>query len=218
VVNHRAHIVALRALLRTLSVCTTGSTTLSATATGYARAAGSFLTDGFAAGMEVTPTGFTQTTRSVITGVSALAITVAGGRTVEGAAAGRTLAVALPATRAWENTGTTAARGSVYVEEEYLPGAADLTTLGTNGVIVVEPMYVVTFAGPSEAGPLALTAYADAVLALFAPKTELVLSTGDVLRVHGDPAPYRDQLTDGDPGWAVVSVTIPLWLQTTNTI
>ena len=48
-----------RARARTVSVATTGSVQLSATTTGYHRASGSFIADGFQAGMEITyVTGF----------------------------------------------------------------------------------------------------------------------------------------------------------------
>jgi hypothetical protein len=50
--------LALRGRVLTLSVATTGTTSLAATATGYTRAAGSFVTDGFKPGMEVLAAGF----------------------------------------------------------------------------------------------------------------------------------------------------------------
>jgi len=72
---------------------TTGGAALSATATGYARAAGSFTTDGFAAGMTITASGFTNPANngpSVVTAVAALTITVtkAGGTVAEAGQAG----------------------------------------------------------------------------------------------------------------------------------
>lgn len=54
---------------------TTGTTTISATATGFSRASGSFLTDGFAVGQTVTSSGFVGSGfngKSIITAVSAL--------------------------------------------------------------------------------------------------------------------------------------------------
>lgn len=73
----------------------TGSTSLSATATGYARAAGSFLTNGFQVGDIVTATGFSARNngRSVVTNVTATALTVtkAGGTVAQSAATGRTI-------------------------------------------------------------------------------------------------------------------------------
>src|SRR3972149_4040320 len=97
-----AHL-AIRSRVASVVVATTGSITMSATATGYARTTGSFLTDGFAVGMEVTPTGFTQTTVGIVTNVETLALEIFGGRAVQSAGAGRTLTTKLPTKRGWEN-------------------------------------------------------------------------------------------------------------------
>ena len=66
--------------------------TFSATATGYARATGSFLTDGFAAGEGINVAGFANSAnngRSIVTSVTALALGVqkAGGTVAEAAGA-----------------------------------------------------------------------------------------------------------------------------------
>ncbi len=58
---------------------TTGSVSLSATATGYARATGSFVTDGFAVGQQITASGFTNSANngsSVVSAVTATALSV----------------------------------------------------------------------------------------------------------------------------------------------
>jgi Domain of unknown function (DUF4397) len=75
---------------------TTGSTSLSATATGYARAAGSFLTNGFKIGQQITASGFTNAAnngRSTITAVTATTLTVTKSTPTvdEAAATGRTI-------------------------------------------------------------------------------------------------------------------------------
>ena len=75
---------------------TTGSANLSATATGYARTTGSFVTDGFRVGHTITASGFSNSTnngRSVVTAVTATALTVTktGGTVAEAGAAGRTI-------------------------------------------------------------------------------------------------------------------------------
>jgi len=60
------------------SPATTGTTTIDATATGYARGAGSFLTDGFLVGQFITASGFTvlgYNGGSIVTAVDALTIT-----------------------------------------------------------------------------------------------------------------------------------------------
>lgn len=64
-----------------MSRVTTGSTALSATSTGYARAAGSFLADGFAVGMLVSGAGFTtpgNNAPKVLTAVGALTMSAPG--------------------------------------------------------------------------------------------------------------------------------------------
>jgi len=78
-----------------IDTAATGSTSLSATGTGYARAAGSFITNGFQVGDIVTATGFSARNngRSVVTAVTATALTVtkAGGTATQGAATGRAI-------------------------------------------------------------------------------------------------------------------------------
>src|SRR5688572_17838711 len=114
---------ALRTRLVALSVATTGSVSLSATATGFARSTGSFMTDGFRAGMEITGTGFSagNNAAKTITGIAALAITCTG-TSVQAESAGRTLAAALPAGRSWENEHFEPTTGRPYVREQLLPG------------------------------------------------------------------------------------------------
>jgi len=73
---------------------TTGSVTLSATATKYVRTTGSFVTDNFVVGQVITAAGFGvggNNGTKTITAVVALEITVAEALTIEAAAAGRSL-------------------------------------------------------------------------------------------------------------------------------
>lgn len=85
----------------------TKTLTLSATATGYARSSGSFLTDGYAIGDVIWGAGFTNSVNNgahTITNVTATDITCTG-TTVESAAAGRSLtkvAVTLGPTHYWD--------------------------------------------------------------------------------------------------------------------
>lgn len=216
-ISHRAARLALRGKLLTLAVCTTGSTTLEATATGYARAAGSFLTDGFAVGAEVAPTGFTQTATGVITALTALTMTISGGRTVQAAGAARTLSVGLPAMRAWENVAFTPTAGAPYVTEQYVPGPGKKISLGPLGELEYLPLFAPHVHVPSGVGPEAGDAYADALLTLFAPETSITLANS-TLRVRGDVAPYSGQLLQSAPGFATIPVNVPLRLRTANAI
>lgn len=218
--------LALRTRLRTLAVCTTGSTTLEATAAGYQRSAGSFLTDGFAAGMEVTPAGFAVTTRGTITAVTATLLTIAGGCTVEAAGAGRSLTVGLPALMGWENVRLTPVAGRPYGEEEFVLGSGRARTFPAADASMEETgFYVVRLYGPEGVDVTALRRYADAVQALFKTGTALVIATGVGLRVRSDVAPVPSPvrfLADpsgraASPGWAVVTVSIPWRLEYSNT-
>lgn len=222
-IDHRANLLALRARLLGLSVCTTGAIALSATSTGYARAAGSFITDGFAVGMEVLASSFANGQNnglSVITGVTALALIVnkVGGTVVETAGT-RTLAVGLPSTRIWENVQAVPAQGSPYLEEEYTPGPAPVvTTLSPNGRILARPQYDLRIYGVSNDQIGAPYRYADAILALFPPEQLIALSNGDFLHVRADVAPNRGSLRQDSPGYACVPISIPLRLYTLNAI
>lgn len=220
-ISHTEILLALRARLVTLVACTTAAPepNLSATATGYARTVGSFLTDGFCEGAEVTPTGFTQTATGVVAAnVTALTLPITGGRTVQAVGVGRTLAALLPAGRAWENRQYVPSAGTPWVEEDYLPGPAAQYTVGPRGRIWCLPQYIIKLYGLPKTGAGALYRYADALLLLFPPRLAITLTSGDVVRVVSEPAPYRSQLIQDAAGFAVVVVTIPLRVETANTI
>lgn len=218
--NHRSYQLAIRTHLLTLEVATTGSLSLAASSTGYSRTSGSFVDDGFLVGMEVVGTGFSEADNNAaktVTVVTALGLTCSG-CVAESAAAGRTLAVPLPALRSWENLPLTPITGRPYVEEQYLSGPVSRGTLGPLGVLEGLPTYVLNLAVPANTGMDAARAYADALLTLFAPGTALTAGNGDVLRVRGDAAPFANQLLPRAAGWSVIPVTIPLRVRTTNVI
>lgn len=211
---------ACRARLLTLSVATTGTAQLSATATGYARSSGSFLADGFAVGMELVASGFSTSGNNgtkYVTGVTASALAVQGGATVETVGT-RTLAVGLPSSRVWENFGAfTPTAGVPYITERYLAGPTSLVTFATTGELEATPQYQVVVFAPSGKGSDALAGYADALLHHFKVGTALTLANGDTAMVRGDTGPFRAQIALDTPGWAAVSVTFPLRLYTFNT-
>lgn len=215
--DHTATQLALRAQAQTLVVATTGSTTLGADSTGYTRSAGSFVTDGFRVGMEVTPSGFgSNTAPGVVTAVSALALTVAG-TTTETAASGRTLAVGLPSTAGWENIPITPVAGTPYIEERYVPATSRLISLPASGGQMEDTgLYVLDWYAPANVGLQALTASADALLALFAPGTALTVASGVEVRPRTDVAPFRGGVRQDRPGWAAISITIPWRLSYLN--
>lgn len=208
-VNHSALRLAMRTRLRSLSVCTTGTTTLAATTTGYSRVTGSFVTDGFRAGMEVTPAGFTANPVSVITAVTATTITVADARAAQGSAAGKSLTVALPTAQAWEDVKFQPTARVPFVIEQYLPGPAELVTLQPGGQVEYLPQYVVQVVTPDKTGGSAAYGYADALLRHFPVGLTLTASDGSVARVRGQPAPFSSQLIPYTDGAMVVTVSIP---------
>lgn len=210
---------AIRARAETLVVTTTGSATLSATATGYARVAGSFVTDGFVAGMEVVPTGFTQTDAGVVTAVSALALTISGGRTAQASAAGRSLATGLPAIRVYDNRKGAPTVLRPYVTNELVQGATQIKTWPTSrGRFQEEWLSIWTFYGIAGTGDAALFAWVGAFKALFAPGTTITMTDSTTARVRGDVAPKNGQILPVDGGWARCTVTIPLRSSTANVI
>lgn len=209
---------AIRDRLITLSVLTTGAISLASTASSYTRASGSFVTDGFAPGMELDATGFGNAADglSVVMAVAAGTLTVDRALPVTSAAAGRTLAVGLPSRRAWENVGFTPPNTKPYIEEQYIPGPSARVTLGTDGDLEATPMYQVQIHLPEGYGKAALRRYLDALYAHFKPTTALTVN-GDILRVRGDVGPFGGQILAGMPGFAVAPLTIAFRLRTANT-
>lgn len=213
--------VAMRERLLTLAVCTTGSVTLSATATGYARAAGSFLADGFRAGMAITTaTGFTvpgnNATPKIITGVADLTLSCAG-TVAEASDVGRVLAVGLPTDRAWENDDFQPQTGRPFIEEQFPSGPTAQVTVGPGGDWEFEPLYIVSIFVPYNSGFAAAAKYADALLIHFAPRTAIPIGN-DFLRVRHDVGPFRSQLLRDENGFSFISVSIPIRLRTPNVI
>lgn len=220
--------LALRNRAIGLSVCTTGSTTLSATATGYARASGSFVTDGFAVGMEILASGFTSAANNgyaVVTSVSALALGVSGGRTAEAAGSGRTLAVGLPELRRWENTDpltdgapSEPTRGRPYIEEDFVPATATVFTFPANGGQVEETgLYVIRWYGLAGTGMSAVRQSVGALRARFSPGTPLTVS-GATLRVRADLGPFSGPVRPDGRGWAICTLTVPWLARSVNAV
>lgn len=216
-VDHVAYQFALRNKLVTLTVATTGALSLAATATGYTRTVGSFLDDNFDLGMEITPAGFATNLPRIVTGVSALTLTVAGAVTPEIAAGGRSITAGLPSSRSWENVVYQPTPGVPWVREEYLPGPAAQVTIGPLGEIEALPQYAIYVSAPAATG-LTVSRYADALMRLFAPRTAIPLANGDVLRVRSDAGPYAGQMQQSQSGFMVKPVTFPLRIRTNNLI
>ncbi len=210
--------LALRAQALAIVVCTTGSTTLEATANGYARASGSFLVDGFMPGMEVTPVGFTQTARGVISFVDATTMTIVGGRTVQAAGASRSLSVNTPSIVRYGNREPqengivlpNLVQGRPWWREEMAAGGNALTTTTQRGWTLSTGIYYMTWAGLANYDEIGIHRCADAVRAAFPPEAWVrTLADGSTLRVTGNPAPFTGQIAPSGPAWAVARTRIP---------
>lgn len=203
-----ANQLALRAHLLTLEVCTTGLIDLSATATGYARPNGSFIADGFAVGMEVTPTGFTQTTVALITDLTALTMTVQGGRSAQAEAPSRSLTVGLPERRGWQNETFDPDGLHPFIEEEYVPATRTLLSCPSDGGTLERVgLYVIRWYAQAGKGLGCLSTPAEALCQHFRHGTQFA----DGLAVI-NPAPSPSGIRADTPGWAVNTVRI-VWRQ-----
>lgn len=212
--------LAFRARLATLAVCTTGTTTLAATATGYSRTTGSFVTDGFTVGMELTPSGFASAAPGLVTAVFPFTVSVSGARTTQGPAAGRSLAVGLPAFVVYENGPPFApTQGRHYVELELVEQPSQLRSFPASGGSREDAgVYVVRWYAIAGLGRLGLARCTDAVKALFAPGTTFAASDGSVVRVRGDTGPSASQLQNRPAGFALIAVSIPWRRYATNAV
>lgn len=208
--------LALRAHALAVVVCTTGLTTLAATTTGYTRAAGSFVTDGFMIGMEVTPTGFTETTPGVITYVSATDMYISGGRTAQSAGANRSLAVNMPSIRLFENAEPMEngvvlpdrVVGRWWWREEFAPSSQRLTTNSPHGVTESTGLYLITLGAVAGCDSIAIRRCCDAVVDAFPPTLGFTLPDGRKARIRGEVAPWAGQATNRG-AWAASLITIP---------
>ena len=169
--------------------------------------------------MEIQPAGFSDVMNNdlgVVKVVDVLELTLDRPMMTEAAGAGKSITVGLPSRVAPENVEFTPDQGKPYVEEGFVPGPTEQITVGPGGDIEADPLYVVRFFLPADTGPEAANLYGDALVSLFAPRTAMSLTNGDVLRVRTNPGPFRGQLLQMKPGWATVPVTIPLRIRTTN--
>lgn len=211
--------IALRTRALTLSVCTTGSTTLGQSTQGYTRTTGSFLSDAFYPGMEVTPSGFPTTTRKVVTDVTATLMKVAGGLSTVADASGRTLSVGFPELRAFENREMTTDRaGRPFVEEELVPATNRLLSYPAQGGTLEETgLYVLRWYGLQKYDVPAIRKSVDALKALFAPGTTLTAGSHQ-LRMRSDIGAFAGQLLNTGDGWCVCTLTIPWQAYSQNTV
>jgi hypothetical protein len=220
---HASAQLALRNRLISLVVKTTGTTSIAATATGYTRSSGSFVTDGFKVGAEVLAAGFSTSGNNgykVVTAVTAGTLTVTSSTTmaVEAEGGNESIVWGLPEGRAWENTSYTPTTGRQYIEEDYIPSTHSLQSFPASNAIAMERgLYVLKHYGLADTGIGANRAFADAVVALFAPGS-VVTAGSDTVRVRSDVATWAGQPIPLESGRVVTTITIPWFAQTVNTV
>lgn len=191
VATHTAARLALRAKLKTLVIAASAGS-IAAVKTGFTRVSGSFITDGFYPGFEVTQIGFGVNITTLITGVTALAMTTADAPTVAGAAIGQSLASYLPAYRRWGRNLKSDDVPSTrpYIVETYQPAPSVLLGQSVGGTTEMNGLYMVHWFGLPNLGDESLTVPAEAIQALFAHPLQLPLATGQNIRVRGDMLPF----------------------------
>lgn len=204
--------LAFRARALSLVVCTTGSINMSATATGYARATGSFVTDGFYVGMEITPGGFASNPVDVVLAVADDEITTRDGRAAEAAADGRSLSVLIPEARAFDQDQFTPTGAKPYVDEYLVPGPSSLvTTAADHGKVEETGLYIFKWYHLSGFGSSGIRKTGDALKALFTPGTVI-----GPARVRTDVSAQNGQLIPTTGGWSVLTLTVPWRARTVN--
>ena len=213
---------AFRTRAEALVVATTGSATLSATLTGYARASGSFITDGFVVGQDVTPSGFTLSgvaNAGLITKVEALLLTIDGGRTAQTSGSGRSLVSGIPTMRAYQNAGTfTPIARRPYIVEGLPGGGSKVQTIpGRTGRFQQDGILVWTWAGVAGTGTSAIDKGMTALMARFSPFTRLPLSDGTDIDMLWSPGPTIGDLVNMD-GFARRTVQLPWRASTRNAV
>lgn len=195
----------------------TGTMALAATADGYSRATGSFVTDGFQVGMEITPAGFATNTVDTIKSVTATNLYTVKARAVEVSAGSRSISVGLPALRAWEGDVFTPTIGRQYIDEDFSQDTSVLLGARDGGQVQEQGLYVLKWYGLTGYGMAGLRKSVDTLKLLFAPGTSLTAGS-NVVRVRTDIAPNTGGLVHLASGYSVLVLTVPWWSLTTNAI
>lgn len=114
----------------------------------------------------------------------------------------------LPAGREWDNVGFQPTTGQPFIREQYSPSTSTLRGLTASGPIEETGEYYVNWYGVSGDG-LTIARGVTKLLALYPPGKSIAATDGTIVRIRGDVAPRRGQLLQADPGWAVITATIP---------
>ncbi|HEY0835022.1 MAG TPA: phage tail terminator-like protein [Azospirillum sp.] len=214
---------AARAALTALVRATTGPlTTLSVTAAGYRRAAGSFLADGFVPGDEVRVSGCPQPANNgtaVLTAVTDSDLTVLP-RVLLPAAAGPpvTITAGLPEHRAWEAVAFTRPAERAWVRETLIPLTPRVAAFGRAGhpqehveALLQIDLFVPTAFQRFAPGTLHIERLGDAIRDALAPG--VVLAHG-AHTIHAAHAARLRLMPDGD--WVHCPIEAKLWTRHTR--
>ena len=202
--------------LKTLVVATTGVTSLGATTTTYTRASGSFVDDGFVAGMEIVLAEMGGDAPDILTKVEPLVLTTRRTHSARAAAAGRSISVGVPPYTSWSNTAATAKpqTNRWFLDEDFVPGTSMRAAGGTDYESDIHPVYIVNLYGVAGDGLQALFRVATEILRLFLPGTTFTASDGNLVRVRTDQEPGQGQPMAYEATHTVLTLTVPLWVRT----
>jgi hypothetical protein len=219
--DHIAAQEALRTLAETLVVARTGTMSLGASTSGYTRASGSFVTDGFAAGMEITPVGFPTNAPVIVKSVAPLLLSTVTPLAAVSAAGSRSIIDTIPADREWENTqnpGTTTVATRPKISDQWVPATSSSTGAPSRISTVTDTgLYVLTWFGLGNKGKLALRSEIQALKELYPPGLKIPVGDAD-LRITGNPGPLAGQLIPLDNGYTAVTLRIPWRAVSANVI
>ena len=206
---------AIRTRLLTLEMVSTGVlTVLSASGYVFSRSAGSFVTDGFAIGDEVMPSGFANSAnnaRALITALSASAMTVDRALTTEAAGASATIKAQLPQGRKWEGQAYAPTKGQRYISEMVRSIDSTVRALGDGGTISHLLTANFTLNYPSGKGTLGIERMAGALLYLFRPSVRMTYGANSAVITKAERASLLEA-----PDWLSIPVIITLVAYTSN--
>lgn len=129
----------------------------------------------------------------------------------------RLLAVSgIPSAVAFANVDFTPTVGAPYLRESFVVATNVVETIGPRAIACVSGLYVVYWYGVEGTDLSPIATGVDAVLAKFAARTAITLSTGDVLQIRGRPGPVAGEAIPDGRGWCVSPITVPWEVRTTN--
>lgn len=145
-------------------------TTVGANGAILTRGAGSFLSDGFVAGEEVTVTGFATPANNgvaVLKSVTATQLTTDKTFTTEAAGAPVTVEVRVPSVRVWENRVVNQVVGRPYVEEKLTTARSERESVGPQSRVRVPGTYELRLCYPPGIGTDAIEVMASGLVNWF---------------------------------------------------